>query len=39
MNGSDERDAMLAIDCGTQSLRCMVFDSEGAVLAKEKAEY
>lgn len=30
---------VLSIDCGTQSLRSMLFDTEGTLLAKEKIEY
>lgn len=30
---------ILSIDCGTQSLRGMIFDSQGNMLAKEKIEY
>ena len=30
---------VLSIDCGTQSLRSMLFDTNGTLLAKEKIEY
>jgi sugar (pentulose or hexulose) kinase len=30
---------ILSIDCGTQSLRALIFDSKGNLLAKEKVEY
>lgn len=30
---------LLTIDCGTQSLRSMIFASDGSLLAKEKIEY
>lgn len=32
-------EALLAIDCGTQSLRALVFDAQGRLLAREKVEY
>lgn len=32
-------DRLLSVDCGTQSLRVMVFDPDGSVLAKAKTEY
>lgn len=32
-------DVVLAIDCGTQSLRALVFDVTGRLLAREKVEY
>jgi sugar (pentulose or hexulose) kinase len=30
---------ILAIDCGTQSLRALIYDLQGRLLAKEKVEY
>lgn len=36
---SDRDDLILAIDCGTQSLRAIIFDREGRLLDKEKLEY
>jgi len=32
-------DKLLAIDCGTQSLRTLIFDTDGVILDKEKIEY
>ena len=32
-------DLVLTVDCGTQSLRTLIFDAEGALLAKKKMEY
>ena len=32
-------DKLLAVDCGTQSLRTLIFDSAGHILDKEKIEY
>jgi sugar (pentulose or hexulose) kinase len=32
-------DTILSIDCGTQSLRALLFNSEGELIAKEKIEY
>jgi sugar (pentulose or hexulose) kinase len=34
-----KRDKILTIDCGTQSLRTIIFDSSGNILEKEKIEY
>ena len=34
-----KRDKLLTVDCGTQSLRTMIFDTEGNILDKEKIEY
>lgn len=34
-----DKNYMLAIDCGTQSVRALVFDSTGCLLAKEKVEF
>ena len=36
---SDSKNLILAIDCGTQSLRSIIFDVHGATLAAEKKEY
>lgn len=33
------KDKILSVDCGTQSLRTLIFDTEGIILAKEKIEY
>lgn len=33
------KDLVLAIDCGTQSLRGMLFDAKGKLIAKEKIDY
>ena len=33
------RDRILSIDCGTQSLRTIIFDVSGVILEKEKIEY
>ncbi|OQY34012.1 MAG: carbohydrate kinase [Spirochaetaceae bacterium 4572_59] len=33
------RDKILVVDCGTQSLRSIIFDSSGRILDKEKIEY
>lgn len=32
-------DTVLSIDCGTQSLRAMLFNTEGRLIAKEKVDY
>ncbi len=34
-----KKDKLLSIDCGTQSLRTMIFDTDGNILDKEKIEY
>ena len=34
-----KRDKILTVDCGTQSLRTIIFDRDGRILAKEKIEY
>lgn len=34
-----KRDKILTIDCGTQSLRTIIFDSSGIIIEKEKMEY
>jgi len=34
-----ECDKILAIDCGTQSLRALVFDARGTLVARKKIEY
>lgn len=34
-----EQQILLAIDCGTQSLRGLLFDLDGQLLAREQAEY
>lgn len=33
------KDKILAVDCGTQSLRTLIFDTAGIILDKEKIEY
>ncbi|MBI9106089.1 MAG: FGGY-family carbohydrate kinase [Spirochaetales bacterium] len=33
------RDKILSVDCGTQSLRTIIFDSSGEILEKERIEY
>ena len=33
------KDTLLAVDCGTQSLRTLIFDPSGKILDKEKIEY
>jgi sugar (pentulose or hexulose) kinase len=33
------KDKILAVDCGTQSLRTLIFDTAGNILDKEKIEY
>ena len=34
-----QEDLVLAIDCGTQSLRALAFNPYGELIAKEKIEY